>query len=110
MNSWIIDSSTKRRDKLFIIAEIMDIAKSGALKTQIMYRANLSFAQLGEYLRLLQKIDLLDKTVVNGKELYTATKKGLDFLQRHNEIMDLLSDSANGKNGAKVPPEALLKY
>ena len=36
----------KRRDRLYILAEILAIAKNGYLKTQIMYRANLSFAQL----------------------------------------------------------------
>jgi predicted transcriptional regulator len=46
LNSYLFDVKTKRRDKLSIIAEILEIAKNGTLKTQIMYRANLSFAQL----------------------------------------------------------------
>ena len=109
MNSWIVDTASKRRDKLYIIAEIMEIAKTGTLKTQIMYKANLSFAQLTEYLKLLIKIHLLKKSVEGEKEGYTATKKGLDFLERHREIMDLLCDNGNGNNSFKVPPENLLK-
>ena len=109
MNSWLIDTSSKRRDKLYIIAEIMEIAKDGTLKTQIMYKANLSFAQLNEYVKLLIKINLLRKEVDSGKDVYRSTEKGLDFLQRHREILDLLCETANSKNALKLPPEAVFK-
>jgi len=109
MTAWLLESASKRRDKLYIISEIMEISKAGALKTQIMYKANLSFAQLNEYLKLLEKINLLRKSADAGKEVYTATEKGLDFLQRHREIMDLLNEEANARNGIKVPPENLLR-
>ena len=109
MTAWLIESESKRRDKLYIISEIMEISKAGALKTQIMYKANLSFAQLNEYLKLLEKINLLKKSVDSGKEVYTATEKGLDFLQRHREIMYLLNEEGNSRNGMKVPPENLLR-
>lgn len=49
MFSHMIQSPSKRRDKIDIIAEITNIAKDGALKTQIMYKANLSFSQLNIY-------------------------------------------------------------
>jgi predicted transcriptional regulator len=78
------------RDRLHIVAEILEIAKEGALKTQVMYRANLSFAQLIDYLRLMLKINLLEKVEINGKEVYKASEKGLDFLQRYREINELL--------------------
>jgi predicted transcriptional regulator len=108
VNSWTTDT-TKRRDKLSIIAEILDIAKEGTLKTQVMYKANLSFAQLNEYLQFMLKIRLLQKLNSNGKEVYAATPKGLDFLQRHYELAELLKEETNGKNGAKIPPQSLLK-
>ncbi|HKZ88536.1 MAG TPA: winged helix-turn-helix domain-containing protein [Candidatus Bathyarchaeia archaeon] len=109
MNAWLTETTAKRRDKLYIISEIMEISKTGALKTQIMYKANLSFAQLNEYLKLLEKINLLKKSVATGKEVYKATEKGLDFLQRHREIMTLLNEDPNNRNGMKIPPEALLR-
>ncbi len=109
MTTWLTESTSKRRDKLYIISEIMEISKAGALKTQIMYKANLSFAQLTEYLKLLEKINLLRKSADDGKEVYTATEKGLDFLQRHREIMDLLNEETNARNGMKIPPENLLR-
>jgi predicted transcriptional regulator len=111
LNPWGSDVALKRRDKLYIIAEILDIAKDGTLKTQIMYRANLSFTQLNDYLRFMLKIKLLEKIVENDKEKYKATEKGLSFLQRYREITQLLKEEENGnyKNNVKVPPPHLLK-
>ena len=110
MNSWTSDATSKRRDKLHIIAEILEIAKDGTLKTQIMYKANLSFTQLNEYLKFMLRIRLLVKSINNGKEIYKATPKGIEFLQRHQEITELLkTDEGNCKNGVKMPPPNLLK-
>jgi predicted transcriptional regulator len=109
MNSYRTENSSKRRDKLYIISEITEIAKGGALKTQIMYKANLSFAQLNGYLSLLTKIDLLEKCFVSGREVYRATAKGVNFLQRHREMMELLNENQESRNGLKIPPSNLLK-
>ena len=111
MNPWGHNPSAKRRDKLFIIAEIIDIARDGSLKTQIMYRANLSFTQLNDYLRFIVGISLLEKITENGREIYRATEKGIDFLQRYREINELLKTEAetNCKNGIRVPPPHLLR-
>jgi predicted transcriptional regulator len=110
LNSWLAETSSKRRDKLCIIAEILEIAKDGTLKTQIMYKANLSFAQLNEYLKFMLKINLIEKIVDRGKDVYTTTNKGLDFLQRQCEITELLKEQdVHPKNGAKLPPTSLLR-
>lgn len=110
MNVWGSNPTQKRRDKLYIIAEILDIAKDGVLKTQVMYRANLSFTQLNEYLQFMLKINLIEKIDQNDKEIYKATQKGLDFLQRYREINELLkSENGNGKNNVRIPPPHLLK-
>jgi len=82
--------SPKKRDKLYVISEILEIAKDGTLKTQIMYRANLSFSQLNDYLKFMLKINFLKKIVENDKEIYRVTEKGLNFLQRYREITELL--------------------
>ena len=107
MNSWKNDVS-KRRDKLSIIAEILEIAKGGTLKTQIMYKANLSFAQLNDYLKFMLKNNLLRKFRAEGKDVYMATEKGIDFLQRHFELTELLTEEER-KNGVKIPPQNLFK-
>lgn len=110
MNPWGTNPTSKRRDKLYIIAEILEIAKDGVLKTQIMYRANLSFTQLNEYVRFMLKNELLGKVRFNDKELYKATVKGLNFLQRYHEIIELLkTENENYKNNVKIPPANILK-
>jgi predicted transcriptional regulator len=109
MNSWKTDTTSKRRDKLSIIAEIVEIAKDGTLKTQIMYKANLSFAQLNDYVKFMLKTGLMNKFRANGKDVYAATEKGLEFLQRHFELTELLQENENGKNGVKIPPHNLLR-
>ncbi len=101
--------ASKRRDKLVIMAEIMGISKNGALKTQIMYKANLSFSQLKEYLSLLTSNDLLSKNIRNGKEVYSATPKGKDFLAKHEEIMGLLCENSDNAAVFRYPPAALLR-
>lgn len=111
MNPWGSNPSAKRRDKLFIMAEILEIAKEGSLKTQIMYRANLSFTQLNDYLNFMLRISLLEKIFENDRETYRATDKGVDFMQRYREITELLKteEDSNGKNGIRIPPQHLLK-
>ena len=83
-------SSRKRRDRLFIMAEILDVAREGTLKTQVMYRANLSFAQLNEYLSLLLDLNLLEAIETPEKTIYKTTRKGLRYLRSYREIRELL--------------------
>lgn len=81
----------KRRDQLYIIAEILAIAKKGVLKTQIMYRANLSFTQLNDYLGLLLEMGLIEAINKGEKIHYRTTEKGLHFIQDYKKITSLLN-------------------
>ena len=72
------------------MAEILTIAKDGCLKTQIMYRANLSFAQLNEYLSCLTKLCLLKVQNKNRQNTYRTTAKGDEYLKKYEDIADLL--------------------
>jgi len=87
----------KRRDRLHIIAEILTISKEGSLKTQIMYKANLSFAQLNEYLNFLTKIELLCTFNENNKTVYKITDKGQKYLEKYKDISLILGNN-NTKN------------
>jgi len=98
----------KRRDKLVIMSEVLQIARTGALKTQIMYGANLSFAQLKEYLNFLTGVRLLKKATWGDKETFLATEKGVEFLKRQQEIMGFLTSDAECEAKEKVPPNSLL--
>ena len=103
------DGIHKRRDHLFIMAEILEVAIDGALKTQVMYRANLSFAQLNEYLRLMLDLKLLETSKNTERVMYKTTSKGVRYLQSYREIRDLLkrerggsSEPGNGNGGNGV--------
>ena len=72
---------------------MLEIAKEGSLKTQIMYRANLSFNQLNDYLDFLLDNGLITQTSRTGsdcKEVYVITKKGVEYLQVHSKLVRLL--------------------
>jgi predicted transcriptional regulator len=55
-----------------------------------MYKANLSFTQLNEYLYFLLKLELISLTIDEGREVYKITENGIDFLQRHSELSRLM--------------------
>src|SRR3990170_9074417 len=95
----------RRRDRLYIMAEILQVTLEGALKTQVMYKANLSFAQLNQYLSLLLDLHLLELKKNSERAVYKTTAKGMSFLESYKQIQELLkktneTSSSNG-NGYK---------
>ena len=83
-----------------IIAKILEITKKGARKTQIMYKANLSFTQLNEYLPYLLNKKLISLTCNGNTEIYAITKNGIDFLKKHNELIKLLKTCSSIQKNA----------
>ncbi len=59
------------------MADIIEIAKEGTLKTQIMYKANLSFTQLNNYISFLLNNNLITQTIYDGREGYVVTRTRL---------------------------------
>jgi len=88
-----LEKERKRRDRLYIISEILTIAKGGCLKTQIMYRANLSFAQLNEYLSFLIKMDLIKVKNENRRNTYRTTTNGEKYLEKYKDLANLLGNN-----------------
>jgi predicted transcriptional regulator len=74
-----------------IIANILDISRGPVLKTQIMYKANLSFTQLQEYLIFLLTTNMIAQTRIEEKEMYRITPEGTNFLRKHSELIHLLN-------------------
>ena len=83
--------SRRRRDRLSIMAELLDVAREGVNKTRIMYQASLSFAQLKEYVTLVIDLNLLEAVKTSKRTIYKTTEKGLRFLQSYREIVELLA-------------------
>ncbi|MEA2090612.1 MAG: winged helix-turn-helix domain-containing protein, partial [Thermoproteota archaeon] len=99
-----MESESKRRDRLQIMAQILQIAKHGSLKTTIMYKANLSFAQLNKYLKLLLNLELLEAKNQNGRTVYKTTKKGFKYLKSYEEIKELLQSNNPENRNRNYPP------
>ncbi len=66
------------RNRLKIIADILDVVKGKAKKTQIMYQANLSFRVLQRYMSEIVEASLV--SFDNEANCYLLTEKGLEFL------------------------------
>jgi len=77
----------KYRNKLRIIADILTIASKGAKKTQIMYRANLSYKLLGRYLAEVMDAGLV--SFEGSADYYRLTRKGREFLRQFGEYSRL---------------------
>ena len=85
-----MQSLWERRDRLHIMAEIMEVAKGSKLKTRIMYKVNLSFSQVNEYLSFLTEMGFLRVRVENRKRLYETTAKGKLYIENYMEMSNLL--------------------
>ncbi|MGD1838502.1 MAG: winged helix-turn-helix domain-containing protein [Nitrososphaeraceae archaeon] len=78
----------KYRSRTEIVGNILQAANGGATKTKIMYKAFLSYAQLKEYLSVLIENNLIE--YLDGTVTFRTTEKGLNFLQMHDEMGELL--------------------
>ena len=80
------------RGRIEITANILEIAKAGSRKTNIMYQGNLSFDLTQKYLKQLEDLQLIEVKTSNSDKVYTVTAKGEQFLadfyelQKHSEI------------------------
>lgn len=78
----------KRRGELDIIADILSCTSQPVNKTKIMYKANLSFAQLNHYLEKMKNSELIEKR--NTPITYLITEKGKNFLELYLQMMEIL--------------------
>jgi predicted transcriptional regulator len=87
----------KYRSRTEIVCNILDAANGGGIiKTKIMYRAFLSYAQLNEYLSILIENNLIE--YLDGTKTFKITEKGLNYLKTYNEIGELLQQTTTIKN------------
>ena len=87
-----------RRSKHVIISEILDICKTGANKTRIVYQANLNFRTVNPYIDLLIKNNLIE--IKRGKDvLYETTYKGICLLDNFKQINSNFHNSENAIAG-----------
>jgi predicted transcriptional regulator len=79
----------KYRSRTEIVGLILEAANGGgATKTKIMYKAFLSFAQLREYLTMLQDNELIGYE--GGTQAYRTTGKGMKLLELYESMSQLV--------------------
>jgi len=89
----------RRRSNVEIIADMLKVGENGAGKTEIMYSANMSYAQIQKYLGFLLSHGFIHKVEVgNPVVTYQVTDKGGELLKNIDSIMEVL-EFRNG-NGA----------
>jgi len=100
------ENTFKHRDHLYIIADILKVTRRGTTKTEIMYKAGLSFAQLKRFLSLLVKLELVEAATRNGKPIYRTTSKGTRYLKCYEEpTFEIKSEVATGSEPELATPE-----
>jgi predicted transcriptional regulator len=84
-----------------IVANLLQIARTGALKTHLMYRANLSYLMVTEYLQYLIKSQLIEETVDQEgmTRIYRTSPKGLKYLQVYDSLQSIAGLGAAGAEG-----------
>ena len=81
----------KNRSRMEIVANILDIGRTGALKTHLMYKANLSYMVVTQYLEFLTSSELI-KEIFDEQgmvKLYQTTPRGLKYLEVYDSIRGL---------------------
>jgi predicted transcriptional regulator len=79
----------KTRSRIDIISQILETANGGVTtKIKIMYRANLSYAQLKGYLMTLSDKGLLLYDL--DTNTFKTTEKGLKFLEFYNMLDNVI--------------------
>jgi predicted transcriptional regulator len=76
------------RNRIDIVAQLLDAASSPTTKTKMMYKAMLSYEQLKEYLLMLSENDLIgyDKP----SQRFATTDKGFQFMKRYEDLSKLI--------------------
>jgi predicted transcriptional regulator len=82
-----MQSNCLRRERLQIFAEILNFCQEPQVKTRVMYKTNISYKRLQDYLSQLLGFNFLE--VHHSVERYVITKKGHEFLNKWKALQKL---------------------
>lgn len=99
----------KNRNRIEIISNILDIARNGALKTHLMYRANLSYMVVSQYLNFLSKSGLIEERLVDDgpTKLYRTSSKGFRYLEVYNNLQAIAGMESEKSIQSAASPSVL---
>jgi len=100
-----LSSLSTRRSEIEILAYVLKVAREGANKTKILYKANLSYTQLRNYLRFLKAKGLIREEAARSRGVvFKTTSKGNLFLIRWMRILDLFEQELHEEPLAEPGP------
>ena len=82
---------TKKRNKLEIIKDILEVIKNknGKIKpTHILYKSNLSYIMMEDYLTELIGKNFIEERINGKNKTYIIKARGLEFLEKYSMIED----------------------
>lgn len=81
--------SKNRRSELEIISQMLSIADNGIKKTRLMYKTNMCYVHLTEYMSFLSEKGFLGVKKTNPEgNIYYTTEKGKKFLESIKNVFD----------------------
>jgi predicted transcriptional regulator len=94
---------SSRRSRLEIMEKVVRLCfVLTPTKSEIMYRAKLSFRQLEEFLTTCEYSGLLKKQVKGSRVVYKITDKGKEFLKEYRNFTNAMKE-------LKVAPKVYTK-
>ena len=76
-----------RRSSYEISSDILRVARNGALKSHLVYRANLNFEVINRYLRSLKRDGLIE----NSGRIFRTTEKGVGFISQFQRFKEYVN-------------------
>ena len=81
------------RNSLQIMADVMshtsEFGQSGANKSNLMQKANLSHSRLNGFIKNLIGSGLINSIVYENHQTYVLTPKGINFLHEYQKFVEL---------------------
>ncbi len=62
------------------------ISEGAGRPTHIMYRSNLSWAVMRNFIKIMEEQGLVDSTVVEGRKNFVLTQKGSRVLETYSNV------------------------
>jgi predicted transcriptional regulator len=93
----------KNRGRNTVIAELLRATKVPTARTRLMYKANLSYTMLNDYLKMMVDLDLVSIEKSTQGRSYLITERGLKFLEIYDSLIELSSPIQGARTFSAIP-------
>jgi len=100
----------KYRSHFEIIALMVEAVKDGGqARFSIMKHASINCGQLNRFLNSLIEMGFIWEDVKDGRVMYRASERGIDFLRQYYVLLSMLMAAENGNRRPNIVYEPQLK-